>query len=95
MKNVFVLATAALASIVAADVQLFTDTQCMANRALITTKAGTCYEIPSGKFSALGCSVGHNLRVYSQSGCDGTYQERAPQKCDNLGGVQIVSIKCI
>lgn len=95
MKTFTILATAALATFAAADVQTFTDTQCMANYALVTTKAGTCYDLADGKYSALGCSVGHNLRVYTDTGCGGTYNEKAPQKCNNLGGKQVKSIKCI
>jgi hypothetical protein len=93
MKSIFYI-TAYLAALASADVQAFTDSQCMANRELITTKKGRCYDT-SGKKSALGCSLQHNLRVYAETGCTGTYNTRAPQKCVNLGDTEIQSIKCL
>lgn len=95
MKTFSLVALAAMASTALADVQLFTDTQCMSNDYLLDTHAGTCYEVPGGKLSALGCSVGHNLRVYAGSGCGGNYADKSPQHCVNLGGQNILSLKCL
>lgn len=96
MKNVLFLTVAALASFAIADVQLFTDKNCSSGKALLGTKHGYCYNVSDrGTNSALGCSVGHNLRVYSTSDCSGgNYQTKAPQKCASLG-TKIKSIKCL
>lgn len=98
MQFLTVLAAAAMAATASADVQLFTDTQCMASRYLYSTKAGQCYninQVGNTYESAKGCSNTHNLRVYTDINCGGTYQEKAPQKCANLGGTQIKSIMCV
>nr|POF02230.1 hypothetical protein CFP56_65495 [Quercus suber] len=60
MKIAALLATTGLACLVTADVQLFTDTQCMSNDFLYSTDAGNCYTLDTlamDYFSALGCSV--------------------------------------
>jgi hypothetical protein len=95
MKSASILITAVLSSFAAADVQVFTDAQCGSNKILVGTKAGNCYNLDAGKHSAKGCSVGHNLRVYTSTNCNGIYQERRPQACANLGNDAIGSIKCI
>lgn len=95
MKTFTLLIASVMASLAVADVRIFTDTQCMANEKLIDTTAGNCYNIQGGIYSARGCSVGHNLRVYTGSGCSGTYQEKAPQKCANLDGSAVGSIRCV
>ena len=95
MKSAAVLIAAVLSSFAAADVQVFTDTQCKTNKIKVDTVAGNCYNLDAGKHSALGSSVGHNLRVYTSTNCNGIYQERRPQACANLGNDAIGSIKCI
>jgi hypothetical protein len=95
MKSAAILVAAALSSLAAANVKVFTDTQCSSNKLLTGTYAGNCYNLDAGKFSAKGCSVGHNLRVYSSTDCNGSYRERRPQACANLGNDAIKSIKCI
>ena len=95
MKNIAILLAAALASCAVADVQVFTDTQCSSNKILVSTTAGNCYNLDAGKNSALGCSVGHNLRVYTGANCNGVSQTRRPQACANLGNDQIRSIMCL
>nr|POF02231.1 hypothetical protein CFP56_65496 [Quercus suber] len=78
MKIAALLATTGLACLVTADVQLFTDTQCMSNDFLYSTDAGNCYTLDTlamDYFSALGCSVDHNLRVYAGADCGGAYTE--------------------
>ena len=95
MKSAAVLIAAVLSSFAAADVQVFTDTQCNADRIIQDTVAGRCYNLNAGKHSARGCSVGHSLRVFTGSDCTGTYQQVKPQACANLGTNQIHSILCV
>jgi len=96
MKTPTLLLTAVLASLAVADVQIFTDNQCSANKLTVKTSAGNCYNIGEGWHSALGCSLTHNLRVFANADCDesGGTQEKAPQKCAALDGNVVRSIKC-
>jgi hypothetical protein len=96
MKNLMLVTTAALISVSAADVQIFSDTACRNDYTLVTTKHGKCYTIDNlSPSSAKGCSFSHDLRVYTEPGCAGTYGTKSPQKCINLGGSKIQSIKCL
>jgi len=96
MKTPTILLALALSSLAVADVQIFTDTSCNANKLTVKTSAGNCYNIGTGWHGTLGCSVGHNMRVFANRDCDesGGTAERAPQKCTTLDGTQIQSIKC-
>jgi hypothetical protein len=95
MKNILSLAVAALASVAVADVQVFTDNNCSANKRVLGTKAGYCYPINGGKHCILGCSAGHNLGIFRSNHCSGDNEERAPQRCASFGGAHINSLKCI
>jgi hypothetical protein len=99
MRSFVIAVTVALASLAMADVQTFRNNDC-GNKIepTVGTKHGYCYNLQSGVQSAKGCSVGHNLRVYSTVDCDeagGFYTTVKPQKCVNLGGGEIYSIKCL
>lgn len=95
MKTFSLVALAALASTALADVSVFTDTQCMANKDTVSTAPGNCYNVASSKESALGCASGYTLRVYTGSGCSGSYANKPSQQCVNLGGQNILSVKCL
>ena len=97
MKSFIIFATAAFASLTTADVQTFSDTQCSANRQLVQTVAGRCYNAGGDRRSMLGCSVSHNLKIFTKGNCDesGPSQVVAPQHCVNAGGFVIGSFKCL
>lgn len=95
MKSAVLFST--LIALASADVRVYTDTRCMATERLVTTKAGQCISINAGAYpySAGGCSVGHNLRIYTDELCGSTHQDAAPQACINLGGNPIKSFMCL
>jgi hypothetical protein len=97
MKNLVLLVSIALAPFAVADVRTYPETTCHSGAVLKGTKHGNCYNLEPGVRSAAGCSVGHNLRVYTYPNCDksGFSNTVKPQKCVNMGGDDIRSIECL
>ncbi|KAK6436562.1 hypothetical protein LTR95_007240 [Oleoguttula sp. CCFEE 5521] len=83
-----------MAAVAMADVRVYTDESCHNDELTVRTSAGNCYTLPGGINSAGGCSVGHNLRIFSDTGCGGSSETVSPQKCVNFGNKNIRSIKC-
>ncbi|KAK6436561.1 hypothetical protein LTR95_007239, partial [Oleoguttula sp. CCFEE 5521] len=86
MKNFTFLLAATLATLAAADVRTYSDAKCANGEVLVKTRAQKCYDLPTGRYGAGGCSIGHNLFIYSEADCQGDYVFVDPQACASLAG---------
>lgn len=89
MKSLTFFLAAAFLALVAADVEIYTNSCSPGDRSsfldpnarkgkkgekgLMRTVAGTCYTPPSGITCAKGCSNSHPLRIYNDTGCTGPW----------------------